>query len=199
MSSVTVELARKRLSAGERREQILLAASELFGSHGYVGTTTDQIARAAGISQPYVVRMFGTKENLYLEALNRACGALMATFRRVLAEHVEAGDLGRELGEAYIELIADRALLRIMMQSFLAGADPVIGPAARKGLLDIYRFLKEEARFEPDDIVRFIAHGMLINTLVGSELTSFDDPAADELVDCCLGAKADLVRRATAG
>jgi len=50
-----------RKSADERREEILVAALEEFGEHGLHGTSTDDIARRAGVSQPYLFRLFGTK------------------------------------------------------------------------------------------------------------------------------------------
>ena len=56
----------RRLTPTDRREQILEAATVVFGERGYAGGTTDAIARAAGISQAYVVRMFGSKEDLFL-------------------------------------------------------------------------------------------------------------------------------------
>ncbi|MBN9195873.1 MAG: TetR/AcrR family transcriptional regulator, partial [Microbacterium sp.] len=60
----------RRLSSDERREQIVRAAIAVFGARGYVGATTDEVAKAAGVSQPYVVRLFGSKESLFLAALN---------------------------------------------------------------------------------------------------------------------------------
>ena len=71
MKDVGVD-ATRRMSSEERREQIIDAAMAVFGAKGYVGTTTDDVARAASVTQPYVVRLFGTKENLFLAALRRA-------------------------------------------------------------------------------------------------------------------------------
>ena len=61
-----------RMSADERREQVLGAAIRAFARSGYVGTSTDHVAREAGVSQPYVVRMFGTKLDLFLAVFERA-------------------------------------------------------------------------------------------------------------------------------
>ncbi len=57
-----------RLTSDQRRESILEAATVVFGERGYHGATTDAIASAAGISQAYVVRMFGSKEELFIAA-----------------------------------------------------------------------------------------------------------------------------------
>ena len=85
------------LSSDERREQILVAAIAVFGARGYEGTTTDEVARTAGVSQPYVVRLFGSKENLFLAAIDESSlDELMRAFRAALAEDDgEATDTSR--------------------------------------------------------------------------------------------------------
>ncbi|NQX27100.1 TetR/AcrR family transcriptional regulator [Microbacteriaceae bacterium VKM Ac-2854] len=198
MTSTAPESAsvRERIPAAERRELILIAATELFGSRGFSGTTTDQIAKAAGISQPYVVRMFGTKEALFLEAIGRALEALQTRFRAVVAASDGDRDaLSHQLGNAYVDLVADRNIMRVLMQAFLAGSDPVIGPAAREGFLSTYRLLRDEAGFSPEEVRGFLAHGMLLNTLLGLEMPALyeADPDGRELLAECFGHKLDLI------
>jgi AcrR family transcriptional regulator len=60
---------RVRLTAKERGAEVLQAAVVAFAASGYEGTKTDEIARLAGVSQPYVIRLFGTKQQLFLAAL----------------------------------------------------------------------------------------------------------------------------------
>src|ERR1700733_3684577 len=92
MSSVTTTIPEKsveavtRMRSEDRRELILEAATAVFGERGYVGTTTDAVAKSARVSQPYVVRMFGTKEALFLEVLDRALTKLMTTFEDALTD-----------------------------------------------------------------------------------------------------------------
>src|SRR5204863_476321 len=62
-------VAAERKTADQRREEILVAAFDEFAEHGLHGTSTDVIARKAGVSQPYVFRLFGTKKELYLESV----------------------------------------------------------------------------------------------------------------------------------
>src|SRR6266699_3593735 len=64
-------VATERKTAEVRREEILAAALEEFGEHGLHGTSTDTIAEKAGVSQPYLFRLFGTKKELYLESVRR--------------------------------------------------------------------------------------------------------------------------------
>ena len=54
-----------RMPAGERRELVLQAATRAFAAGGYAGTSTDAVAKEAGVSQPYVVRMFGTGRKVW--------------------------------------------------------------------------------------------------------------------------------------
>jgi len=56
---------RKRLSAAERRQQIINTAAELFSRKGFSGTTTREIARSIGASEATVFKHFATKEALY--------------------------------------------------------------------------------------------------------------------------------------
>ena len=183
-----------RMKAEDRRELILAAATGVFGDYGYVGTTTDQIARAAGVSQPYVVRMFGTKEKLFLEVLGRALDGIVAAFDSALAEDSDL-PIERRLGLAYFGLLADHGLLLSLMHSFVLGSDPVIGQAARAGFLQVYNYLRDTAGFTAEQAQEFLAQGMLANTMIGLRMTDWvdDDPRAGELLESCFPGKLPMV------
>lgn len=184
-----------RLTAGERRELILTAAAQVFGQRGYIGATTDQVARAAGISQPYVVRLFGTKEALFLEVVAAAKDALLAAFRSVLAVAHTDGLAGmgitEALGNRYLELARDRGVHLPLMQAFVQGSDPVVGAAARAGYLEIWHFLRTEAGLDAPASKDFLAQGMLISVLLGLEMPRLadSDGAARELLSEACGPK----------
>jgi len=55
----------------ERREEIIEAAFDAFSETGLDGTSTETIARRVGISQPYLFRLFGTKKELFVAAVER--------------------------------------------------------------------------------------------------------------------------------
>lgn len=167
----------------------------VFGDYGYFGTTTDQVARAAGVSQPYVVRIFGTKENLFLEVLTSALDQLMTMFRRVLAEGGPAEGLQGRFGRAYVEMLRNHGLLLSLMHSFAMGADPVIGKVARRGFLDVYTLLREEAGFTAEQARDFLAGGMLVNTMVGIRMSDEygENPLATEMLECALPEKLPLL------
>src|SRR4029079_3347130 len=113
-----------RMSADERREAILGAATKAFAKGGYHGTSTDAVAKEAGVSQPYVVRMFGTKLELFLEVFQRAVGRIRDAFAALLDDGLfdpaSEDDKGR-MGIAYTELLQDHDFLQVMMHGFSAG------------------------------------------------------------------------------
>ncbi len=183
-----------RMKAEDRRELIIESATAVFGDYGYYGTTTDQIARAAGVSQPYVVRIFGTKEKLFVEVLGRALELLMRAFRRALATD-DGQPLARRLGTAYVGLLEHRGLLLSLMHAFVLGSDPVIGERARSGFLEVYEFLRHEAGMSADEAGLFLANGMLSNTMIGLRMTDMDSasPIAHELLLACFPEKLEQI------
>lgn len=179
-----------RLSSEDRREQILAAATVVFGDKGYAGGTTDAIAREAGISQAYVVRMFGSKENLFLAVSQRATDRLRDSFSEVIAGF--AGDESAierhsALGEAYAALVTDRGILLTLLHLFSLGQDPVFGPEARDSFLGVYRQVRDEAGFTADEASEFFSRGMLITILMALGMPGSTDPAAQELMTCTMG------------
>jgi TetR/AcrR family transcriptional regulator len=183
------------MASDERRQLVLTAATEVFGQRGYAGTTTDQVAIAAGVSQPYVVRIFGTKEKLFLAVLERALDTLMAAVRRALA-NVSDVPVDHRMGIAYADLLTDRGLLLSLMHGFVLGSDPEIGRVARAGFLEVYAFLKTEAGMTPEVAGDFLAHGMMLNTLVGIRmLDEYDtNPDARELLEISMPNKLPMLR-----
>jgi TetR/AcrR family transcriptional regulator len=182
------------MKAGDRRELILAAAAGVFGEYGYFGATTDQVAKAAGVSQPYVSRMFGTKEQLFLEVLDRSLQTLLSAFSSEIAKGT-GPDLAHRIGRAYVDLLQDRGLLLSLMHAFVLGGDAVIGKAGRAGFLEVYRMLREDAGFSADQTREFLANGMLVNTMVGLRMS--DEYETNDLARECLATalpeKLDLV------
>lgn len=185
--------ASERMSAGDRREQIIIAAAAVFGERGYAGGTTDAIARQAGISQAYVVRMFGSKENLFVEVGNYASTRVIAAFRGAIAGFPPDAPVEARtalLGEAYGRLMEDRGLLLSLLQLFSQGHDPVLGAQARRCYLDVYRVARDEAGLGPQAATAFFSTGMLVTVLTAMRMQdAIADPDAAELLSCVLGAQ----------
>lgn len=181
-----------RMNAGDRRELVLDAGMRAFARTGYAGTTTDAVAREAGVSQPYVVRIFGTKLELFLAVLDRAMEAINRAFvdelTRAAFDPDDEADWAR-LGATYMGLLVDRDLLMVMMHGILASGTPEIGVMSRDSMGRVFRVLTS-AGCTDDQARDFIAQGMLLNVLVAMEapLHVDSDPALAPLTVCAFGA-----------
>ncbi|MDM7832725.1 TetR/AcrR family transcriptional regulator [Cellulomonas edaphi] len=170
-----------RMTGAARRDQILAAARRVFAEGGYAAST-DEVARAAGVSQPYVVRLFGSKRDLFLAAYRQATAEILAALSSV----PPGPDAGALMGDAYVELLADRDLLRLVMHGFIAGTDPEVGREARHCLGEAFRLFTERSGADPDEGRRFVAFGMLINVLMATDAMAHTDegPGIESLVRC---------------
>src|SRR6476661_803000 len=131
-------MTRQRMPAAERREMVLEAAVAEFAAGGLAGTSTEDVARRAGISQPYLFRLFPTKKALFLALVERCFRRVEDTFTAA------AGDLtGDEamtaMADSYTRLLDDRTLLLLQMQIYAACSDHEI----RAATLSAYKRLWE--------------------------------------------------------
>ena len=141
-----------RMTADERRQAIIEAATIEFGAGGLDGTNVDSIARRVGVTQPYVFRLFGTKKALFL-----ACVEVCFAETHDAFESAAAGLSGEEalraMGRAYSELIKDRSRLKLQLVEFVervAGRDTTLVSA-------------------------FFATGMMLNVLAAADLLGASD------------------------
>jgi AcrR family transcriptional regulator len=176
----------RRKSADERREEILAIAIEHFAIGGYRGTSTDVIAREAGISQPYLFRLFRTKKELFLAADERACDRVLEIFRRAAAA-APPGERLRAMGRAYTnELLAERHAVLMNMQGFAAaGVDPEIRAQIRQKFGDMVMEVAELGGVEPGAVWAFFANGMLLNIAVALELQEMPALTHAHVVPLC--------------
>jgi AcrR family transcriptional regulator len=173
----------ERKSKEERREEILDAALEVFAEHGLHGASTDEIARRAGISQPYVFRLFGTKKELYLAGVARCFRQTLELMQRA-AEGKRGDEALRAIGLAYGELLAsDRVYLRAQMQAYAASEDPDVAAVVRNGFGDLVAYVERVSGLEVAQISRFFANGMLMNVL--SSMHAPDEEWGRRLVEGC--------------
>src|SRR5688572_29031049 len=107
------------MTADERRAAVLEVAREEFARSGFHGTSTERIAQRAGVSQPYLFRLFGTKKHLFLACVRAGFDTVLETFER--ASNGLAGEEALlAMGESYVELLEDRTLLQAQMQAYAA-------------------------------------------------------------------------------
>jgi AcrR family transcriptional regulator len=178
--------ATTRHSAAERRDDLLEAALIEFARHGYEGTSTEDIARRAGISQPYLFRLFGTKKELFKGAVSRCMRETLEMFQRA-AEGKRGEEALKAMGEAYVSelLTGDRVRLQAQMQSYAACDDEEICQVVRDGFGDLVAYVQRVSGMPAEDIARFFANGMLLNVLASMRVTDNPDPWAQTLLDGC--------------
>ena len=155
---------RKRLTAAERREDLLAAAIAEFSRTGYHGTATETISERAGISQPYLFRLYGTKKDLFLACVERCFDLTEQTFRDAIDDPPEDAEtpLGA-MGRAYLAMLDDRELLLFQMQTYAASDDPDIREVARRRYARLGDLIEELGGVDHDGALRFAGQGMLLN------------------------------------
>jgi AcrR family transcriptional regulator len=162
--------ARSRLTASERREDVLAAAVAEFSRTGYHGTPTDVIARRAGISQPYLFRLYGTKKELFLACLERCFDRTVECFRDAAGDATGPPEALAAMGEAYRSLLADRELLLFQLQTYAAAADDDIRERARMRYEELRDEIARLTQAPVEQVLPFFGQGMLLNVAAALDL-----------------------------
>ncbi|AYF76135.1 TetR/AcrR family transcriptional regulator [Nocardia yunnanensis] len=174
-------MTRTRMTASERSAEVLAAATTAFAESGYAATKTDDIARRAGVSQPYVIRLFGTKQQLFLAVLDQVCGRIEELFRAGATQAAPDDSpkdrldaLGTHFGEHFL---TESALPRVFLQGIAAAGEPAIGANIREHFGQLYNLAKELTGATPSEVRRFFATGMLLMDLTALGVTEGDAAA----------------------
>ena len=172
---------RTRLTAGERREEILQAAMEEFAHGGLDGTPTEAIAKRVGISQPYLFRLFRTKKELFLAVVDRCFERTLGAFRNA-AEGRSGEEALEAMGNAYAGLLKDRTILLVQLQAYVACEDPDVRALVRAGFKRLTGFVNEVSGAPAAEVRRFFETGMLMNVVAAMELDRVREPWARDLL-----------------
>jgi AcrR family transcriptional regulator len=162
------------MSAEERREAVLEAAVAVFAARGLAGAPTEDVARSAGISQPYLFRLFPTKKALFLALAERCFQRIEAAFTAAAGDRTGEQALDA-MGEAYDQLLKDRTLLLLQMQVYAACDDPEIRDAARAGFKRLWALVERLSGVPYEEVVSFFAMGMLLNVAAAMDLPPLDE------------------------
>jgi AcrR family transcriptional regulator len=148
-----------RLPAAERRLELVETAVRVFAEGSYRGTTTAEIARAAGVSEPILYRHFASKRDLYFAALDLVWAKARAAWEEAIADapNVRAGldSMGRrhfgvrdcktQLAELWVQALSE------------ATEDPELRKYVRKHMREVHDFFaslirrgQEEGVFHAD-------------------------------------------------
>jgi AcrR family transcriptional regulator len=127
-------------SRNDRRQRIVLAASQMFAERAYVEVQMDELARAADVAKPTIYRYFNSKEDLVLEALDGTMNELVAEVSRVAEESSPAPMVLRRMVFAALKSFAQcTAAIRA-----LDGSDAALGERGRMMLRRRGRQIREE-------------------------------------------------------
>lgn len=160
------------MTAQERREELVEAAIAEFAQGGLTGTSTEAIARRAGISHAYLFRLLGTKRELFLAAIDRAFGRVIEVFSGVEGSPPAFADLGA----AYQGMIEDGHELAFQFQAYAACGDPDIRERVERRYMEIFDWVRRTTGVSVDEARLFMATGLLISvgSLIGSDSLSPD-------------------------
>jgi AcrR family transcriptional regulator len=160
-----------RMSATDRRADVLRAAVAVFAKGGYHGTSTEDVARAAGISQPYLFRLFPTKKALFLALLEHSFGRVRDAFVEAVGD-LTGEDAMAAMGERYGELLRDRDQLMLQMHFYGACDDDEIAAATRHEFGRLWREVARLSGADDEEMQRFFAMGMLMNVIASMDATA---------------------------
>lgn len=168
----------QRLSADERRAEVIEAAVKAFSVGGLAGTSTEDVARIAGISQPYLFRLFASKRDLFLAAVGRSYERIEIAFREA-ARHPAADAVGIDpvllsIARAYGDFLGETPLLRLQLHAFAACDDPVVRTFVRRHFAGLVSLVSDLSGVPASSLRDFFAQGMFMNVAAAMELTEAD-------------------------
>jgi TetR/AcrR family transcriptional regulator len=141
--------ARIRLTAIERRAAVVETACRVFAKSSYRGSTTAQIARATGVTEPVLYRHFASKRELYLACLEAAWERLRQLWEQALEQESDPELWVATLGQTYLEArAADRVILvDLWIQALTEAADdPEIRRGLRNQVREVHGFVADVIR-----------------------------------------------------
>ncbi len=167
----------QRLTADERRDAVIAAATVEFARGGYAGTSTQAIARRVGVSQPYLFQLYATKEDLFLATIRACFEATRSAFQESGGAARDAGADSRgilaAMAHTYMALLADRDRLRLQLQSYAACGDPAIQAVVHEEWTRLYQTVSSISGADEVRIHQWFAEGMLLN--VAASIGNLDE------------------------
>ncbi|HEY3107078.1 MAG TPA: TetR/AcrR family transcriptional regulator [Gaiellaceae bacterium] len=132
-----------RLPAEERRAALLETACAVFSQGSYRGTTTAEIAREAGVTEPILYRHFENKRELYLACLEETWAGVRTMWEEVVASEPDPSLWIATIGRSFIESEVQRPLIsNLWVQALAEGSeDPQIGTYMKEHMREVHGFV----------------------------------------------------------
>ena len=165
-----------RMAMEERREIVLRESIPVFARYGFEGATTAEIAKRAGVTQPYIFKLFGSKKALFIEACERNMATTVAQMRES-AGGKTGHDALDAMGLAYVERMdKDRDSLLLQMQQYAACWDEDVQRTVRKCMQEMWNMIDEMAGLPMAETALFVAKGMMCNVMASADRSYSNDP-----------------------
>jgi AcrR family transcriptional regulator len=171
---MAVDASGQKMTAAARRQQLLAIASEEFARGGLHGTSTDTIARRAGITQTYVFRLFGSKKRLFIAVVTTAFQR-MTDGMRGAAGSSSGLDALALMGRHYDRMLSDRTGLLLQLQGLAACDDEEVREAVRHSFAAMWQTVAEVTGLDAVTVKTFLAFGMLLDASAAMELKELDE------------------------
>jgi AcrR family transcriptional regulator len=143
-----VTTQRIRLPAEERRAAVLEAACTIFCRGTYRSTTTAEIAKHAGVTEPVLYRHFRSKRDLYIACLEEAWADTRELWDNAVAEEPDPTLWLMAMGKSYLAAKDRRGQLAHLWLQSLAEVsdDPEIRKFVRRQLQAVHRYVADVMR-----------------------------------------------------
>jgi AcrR family transcriptional regulator len=138
-----------RLSGPERRAAVVETACRVFAKSSYRGSTTAQIARETGVTEPVLYRHFSSKRELYLACLDSVWQQVRALWERAVEREEDSANWLKAIGKAYLEARASAriVLVDLWIQALTEAADdPEIRRALRQQMREVHDYVSDLIR-----------------------------------------------------
>jgi AcrR family transcriptional regulator len=168
-----------RSTSDERREQVIGAAVKEFAAHGFHATSTGAIAKRAGISQPYIYALFPNKHELFLAVHRHVVDRIRRAFLEAARGGADPEERLSRMGDAYGRLLADRDEILAQMQAHAAAGDPELRDSVRDEFLRLAEDIRRMSGASREQVVAFMAKGMLLNVVAALELPQELSPISE--------------------
>jgi AcrR family transcriptional regulator len=131
------------MAAADRRQHLVETAISLFTEGSYRGTTTAEIARAAGVSEPILYRHFASKRDLYLAALEHVWAKTREGWERLLDESSDACAAVEAIGKGHVSVRSPKLQLAELWVQALSEAseDPQLKRHLRRHMREVHDFV----------------------------------------------------------
>jgi len=151
-----------RQSADSRRQHVLDAAIATFAAEGYRGASTTEIARRAGISQPYIYALFRNKHDLFLAAYHEVAERIRTRLLEAAEGLDEPEARLRAMGDAYLQMIDNTPEVLCQLQAYAAAGDATLRDPVREDFLRLFESVRAAADVSREEASFFFAGGIFL-------------------------------------